>query len=947
MKKLLIVIAIIVLILFAIVLALPVLFEGKITELAKKELNNSVNAKIDFEDIELSLIRNFPNFTLGIDSLTVTGKSEFENDTLADIDNITITIGLFSVIKGDNYSVKRIAINAPNIHVKVLKNGDANYNISLPDTETESKEQAEDSGFNLELKKFEINNGTLIYQDEELNARTEINGFNVFLSGNFSSDATMISTNFTAKSLTVDYDNIRYLSNTQLRYKANIDADLKNDIYKLGRNELALNELIIGFDGSVTLMQEGMNLILTFNAPNSDFKSFLSLIPAVYTKDFENIITEGNMAIDGSVKGLYSDDHLPSFNVNLSIDDAMFQYPDLPEAVKNIQAKANISNPGGKADNTIVDISTLKMMMGNNPVEASLLMKTPVSDPDINAKIKGEIDLSSVKDYYPLEKGDELSGAFIADITLRGKLSAIEKEQFNKFVALGSLLVKDLQYSTPAITNPVNISHAQLNFSPQYLDLVSFNMTTGNSDLTSSGKIENYLAYAFGDGTLKGNLTAKSDYLDIDQLMSKENEDGKTGNENEEINESGERGVLKVPENINFSLNAEFEKLIYDKLLLENVTGKLIIKNQTINLQNLKSGIIGGLMTVNGSYSTVNMEKPEFDFDLKLAEIDIPSSFESFALIRQYLPLAKKTEGKFSANLNLNSILNNNMMPVYESMNGQGNLNTTKLSVKELNTLTQIANALQFDKLKSLDLEKIMLAFQFINGKLVTKPFNLKYKNINAQLEGWTGFDRSIGYLMTMNIPRKELGLEANKLMDELTKEAEKLGLEYKLPETIKVGISIDGTLDKPSIKTDLKQSGSDLVKQAKENLEKEIRKELQEQADKIIAEANKQAKAIMDEANKQAKYLRENTDEAIKKLNAETDKQANSLLEEAKKQGVIAELAAKEAVKQLRKESDKQVQSLRNDANKQVDNLLTTANNQSNKIKQEAKKKADDILSK
>ena len=127
MKKLLIVIAIFVLILFTIVLALPVLFEAKIIELAKKELNNSVNVKIDFEDIDLSLISNFPNFTLGIDGLTVTGKSEFENDTLADIDNISITIGLFSVIKGDNYSVKRIAINAPSIHIKVLKNGNANY----------------------------------------------------------------------------------------------------------------------------------------------------------------------------------------------------------------------------------------------------------------------------------------------------------------------------------------------------------------------------------------------------------------------------------------------------------------------------------------------------------------------------------------------------------------------------------------------------------------------------------------------------------------------------------------------------------------------------------------------------------------------------------------------------------------------------------------------------
>jgi len=415
----------------------------------------------------------------------------------------------------------------------------------------------------------------------------------------------------------------------------------------------------------------------------------------------------------------------------------------------------------------------------------------------------------------------------------------------------------------------------------------------------------------------------------------------------EQAQKNDDSNVLQIPDKIDFTMQSTLGKLIYDNLPLENVNGKLIIKNQTLKIQNLRSDIIGGKMKVNGNYSTADTQKPKINLDFTLDNIDIPTSYEKFAMIRKYLPLAKKTEGKFSSNLKLNSTLDQNMMPVYETMNGKGNLTTTKIAVKELNTLMEIANALYFDDLKNLDLDKMSLAFQFVNGKLITKPFDIKYKNVTANLEGWTGLDQSIGYLMTMNIPREELGADANKLMDEITKEADKLGLDYKLPETIKVGISIGGTLSKPTVKTDLKQSGSDLVKQAKEELEKQIRKELQDQANKILAEADKQAKAIMDEANKQARYLRENADEAIANLNSETDKQVESLMTEAKKQGVLAEFAAKEAVKQLRKEADKQVQSLRNNADKQVDKLLNTAKKQSDQIKLEARKKADDILKK
>lgn len=948
MKKLFKVLAVIILIIVALLFILPFVFEGKIKEIAKEEINKNVNATVGFNDIDLSLLRNFPNFTLGIDGLTIVGKSEFENDTLAVIDNISVTIGLFSVIKGVNYEVKRIAINSPDINIRILKSGKSNYDISLPEEPSESV-TSEESGFELQLKKFELNNGNLNYFDEEQNTNVIISGMNVALSGNFSEDATIINTNLNAKSLTVNYEGVNYLSNTQFRYKANIDADLKNEIYTLGKNEMAINDLLIGFNGSVSFLEEGMNLVLTFSAPNNSFKSVLSLVPAVYAKDFEDITASGDFAIEGSVKGIYNEEKLPAFNINLNANNGMFQYPDLPKSVTDINILANISNPGGDADKTIIDISDFNLSMGTNPVKASLKVKTPFSDPDINARINGELDLASVKDYYPLETGDKLSGVFIADITLNGKLSSIEKERYNEFIAIGSMLVKGLQYQSPTISEAIKIPHAQLNFSPQYLDLVSLNMTIGESDLNANGKIENYIAYTFSNGALRGRLTTNSNFFNIDKLSpsGEETEEKKEPSGDKEEGVDGQSKVLNVPENIDFTINSRFEKLIYDKLELENVKGKLIVKNQKLKIENLTSDIIGGSMNVNGSYSTVDAKNPKFDLDFILADIDIPTAYEKFAIIRKYLPLAKKTNGSFSTNFKLNSSLDNNMEPVYETMNGFGKLTTTKIDIKELNTLVDIANALYFDDFKSLELDKIALSFQFVNGKLITKPFDLKYKSVTANLEGWTSLDQNIGYIMKMNIPRKELGSEANKLIDELTKEAEKLGLDYTPPETIKVGISIGGTLSKPDVKTDLKQSGNELVKQAKEELKKQIRKELQEQADKILAEADKQAKAIMKEANKQAKYLRENTDEAIAKLNKETDKQAENLMVEAKKQGALAEFAAKEAVKQMRKEADKQVNSLRSEADKQVDNLLDTARNQSNKKKQEAKKQADNVLKK
>jgi vacuolar-type H+-ATPase subunit H len=285
------------------------------------------------------------------------------------------------------------------------------------------------------------------------------------------------------------------------------------------------------------------------------------------------------------------------------------------------------------------------------------------------------------------------------------------------------------------------------------------------------------------------------------------------------------------------------------------------------------------------------------------------------------------------------------MMPVYESMNGAGQLNTSKITVNDLNTLLQIAEALKFNTLKKLELDKIGVKFQFIDGKMMVKPFDIHYKNIKANIEGWTNFNQSIAYVMRLDIPRKELGNSANQLMENLLSEANKLGGNFSLPETISFDVLIGGTLSKPTVKTGLASGGNNLIEKAKEEVIKEISKEVQEKAQQILDEADKQAKAIIAEAEKQAKSLRKNADKAIADLNAETDKQAKKLMTEAKKQGLLAELAAGEAVKQLRKETDKQVQKLSTEADKQAGSIIKTAKQTAKKIKAEAKKKSDKLL--
>jgi len=952
MKTFLKIAGILVLLIVALMFILPLVFKGKIEGLARQEINKNVNAKVDFQGIDLSLFKYFPNFTLGINGLTVVGKDVFEKDTLANIRNTSVTINLFSVFKGGPYTITKVAVNSPVIKIRILENGLPNYDIAMPSEPEEQPAESElQDPFELILKNVTTTDGRLIYLDEQSDIQVYANGLNNRLSVGLTADATILHTKTTIDRLTVVDGGMNYLTNARFRYQANIKADLKNEIYTLGKNELVLNDLILNFDGSVSFLDEGMNLVLTFSAPKNKFKSILSLVPAVYLKDFKDIETNGDFTLDGTAKGIYNEDKLPSFNINLNVNNGYFKYPDLPKAVENINIKTTVSNPGGDADATVISAPRFDLTLGGNPVHASLKMRTPVSDPDIDGKVKGEIDLSSIKDFYPLEKEETLDGVFVLDVTLKGKVSSIEKAQYDKFIAMGSMLVRNMTYMSPSFQHAINISNAQLNFSPEYLNLVSFKMKTGNSDLSANGKISNYLSYLFADGKLKGKLTTKSKYFNVDELLkggeASEAKKEKSPEEGKTEKESTTGSVVKIPGNIDFTLSSKFDKLIWDSLAMANVTGQVVIRDEALQIRNLKSNVSGGLMTVNGKYSTKNTGNPKVNLNLKLTGLDIPSSYSDFALIRKYLPVAKKTRGKLSAGLTLATTLDKNMMPVYKTLNGKGQLTTTEITIDGLNTLVNMAETLHFDELKKLKLDKVNISFQFINGKMITKPFTLKYNDFTADVEGWTGFDQSIEYAISMNIPTAKLGTTANDLLDNLAKEAKKYGIEYEPPRIIKVGATVSGTLSNPKVNIGYKQSSDDLVKQAREEIAKEVNRELRQQAQKILDDAERAARQIMAEARKQADALRKNADAAIAKLNKETDKQADALMIEAKKQGALAEFAAKEAVKQLKGEANKQINGLRTEAGKKADALLKEAQKQSDKLKQDAQKKADSLLKK
>ncbi len=896
------------LLIIVLLIAAPFIFKDKIIAIVKEQANNNLNAKVDFGEFDLTLFSSFPDFRFKINNVSVIGVDEFKDDTLAFITNLSTDINLKSVISGGPYGINSIVIDKARILGKVLKNGKANWDIAKPSTDSTgapTPESAEPTKFAMKLKEFKIKEAYIVYDDQQGDMYAKLENFNYDLNGDFTQDNFVLNNLLDIAKTTFKMSGVAYLNEVHTHLKADLDMDMPKMKFTFKENEFSLNDLTLGFDGFVEMPDTNIKMDLKFKANQTEFKSILSLIPSVYSKDFASVKTAGKLALDGYANGTYNASQMPAFGVNLSIKDAMFKYPSLPKSVNNINIDVKVVNPTGVLDATTIDVNKFHVEMAGNPIDITAHVKTPISDPGLRAEFRGTVDLSSVKDFIPSEKGDDLSGIIKSDISVAGNMSSIDKKEYDKFKASGSLAIDKMNYKTASLPYEVHLNTMLLNFTTQFVELAKFDAKMGKSDVQASGKIDNLIQYLFKDSLIKGAFAINSNLMDLNELM------GSTATSTAAApaattapTSTASTGVAAVPANIDFNLDAKIGKVIYTNLILDNMIGNIVVRNQKVDMTNLKMNTMGGALTINGFYETSNIKKPTTGLNLKVENFDIQETFKTFNSVQKLAPVGQYAKGKFTATLeNFNTSLNDKMEPDLNAVKANGVFKTDKVNVGGFPPFMKLGEALKIEQLKNMDVSNLLVNYQIKDGRVVMAPFDTKISNVPTNISGSTGFDQTIDYKWKMAIPKSMFGGAANSALTGLLAQGNAAaGTNLTMGDKVNVTALFGGTVMKPTVKTSLKD-------EAKSTVATVTTQALNAGIDKALAEAQK----ILDDAKAKCEQSKAEAQATADKTKQDGYAEADKLVEQAG--NPIAKIAAKKAAEVAKKKVDEKVQKIVDDA--------------------------------
>ncbi|MBK7408125.1 MAG: AsmA family protein [Saprospirales bacterium] len=274
--------------------AIPYLFKDELLLTIRQEVNANLNAEVDFSDASLSLFQSFPNLTISLSDLKVSGVDSFEGVDLLDAEAFEVTVDIMSVIKNLPIQIQSIGLQKPKVHVMVLKGGAANYDITKPSETVAAETDTSSTSFTIKLKRFTITDGEVIYDDRDGDMYAEILGLNHESKGELTLDVYDLATQTTMESLTYEMGGISYLTKAKIDLDAGFLIDMAQSKYTLKENNLLINALQLKADGFVAMPDgDNIDMDLSFQAPGGDFREFFSLIPNAYIEGYENVDIKG------------------------------------------------------------------------------------------------------------------------------------------------------------------------------------------------------------------------------------------------------------------------------------------------------------------------------------------------------------------------------------------------------------------------------------------------------------------------------------------------------------------------------------------------------------------------------------------------------------------------------------------------------------------------------
>ncbi|MBF8964479.1 hypothetical protein I0P70_14590 [Pontibacter sp. FD36] len=640
MKKVLFYIALAAVAITGISAGLVYAYQDKIIGLFVAEANKHITTKVEVGKISLSLFDKFPQVAVALDQVNVHEGIAESDSSLARAEKLYFTFSVFDIIRG-KYDVKQLYLENGSIHVRVLKNGQANYHIIA----TDSSESSGDFAFNLE--RINLSQVAVRYTDLQLNHYIEADAEQLIAAMTITNDEIALETKGNATIATIRIGESEYFKEKSVALHTALTINRTAQTIALQPSVVQVEGAAYEVGGQIAYGGT-TELDLQLQGKDTNIQSLLSLLPQQITREYNQYRSEGDVFFKGTVRGKVSAKHNPEVAFEFGARNASFFHPDTKQKVDGLHLDGYFTNGGGKsAATSLLELKNLKGVLNKRPFEGSLTYRN-FDNPYLAFSAKGMLDVGYVVSLLQLDEVRGGSGLADVRIAFAGNLKEFKARPGNSTLnTSGDITLHNVMLNLKEMPMPLKSLNGNFIFKKNDVAVSDFKGQLGDSDFVLNGMFRNVMAWLLLDRQrLLVEADFSSQYLNFDQLLS---EELNTPADARQTSNSAYK--FNISPDIAFDLSAAIRQAKFRRFRGEHIKGEVKLRNQIVSSPNISFNAIGGNFAVRGNLDARNRDHIKVSTATKLSNMSVDSLFYVFENFGQSFVSDKHLRGKLTANI--------------------------------------------------------------------------------------------------------------------------------------------------------------------------------------------------------------------------------------------------------------------------------------------------------
>lgn len=429
----------------------------KLTSVVLDAANQTLNAHLDMESVELTFFSTFPQFGLKVKNGSLVSKalndsSWCKTDSLLSFKECVLTVNPIAYLMENRIVVHNLSLEEVAVYAYRNKTGKANWEVTRASVDTIPADTAStDFNSEIDIRNIELKHANLVFDDRNTDIYSRIDDANLKLRLSLTKGISTLGLKFDNKNILFWQQGELLVNKIATSLRTDIMVDRQTAVWKLKDTELDVNGIRLDVNGAfrrdTVAKTIGMDLEYGLHAPSME--TVLRMIPKSYVKDTK-VSAKGEVTVSGRVRGVYGDKKLPAVSLKIGIKEASAQYKGLPYGIDEVTADFDAYVDLMRHQPSYLNLKIFHFKGAHTEVLADAKVDDLLDDPLITFHTKSTVDLDALAKTFPLQESVTITGKLDADMGMKCRLSALKKQDIGRMKLGGKLELKDFELKDTA-----------------------------------------------------------------------------------------------------------------------------------------------------------------------------------------------------------------------------------------------------------------------------------------------------------------------------------------------------------------------------------------------------------------------------------------------------------------------------------------------------------------